>query len=299
MSIIAAHPGATMLYHSARQPGSLEYVTIEFWSYILQQYFQPPNFYIAPQQPANPSVDRLRRVDLVIKYIEEQMQPRVLCFVECKRHNAPQDDIDTVESQAIEACQTYCQGNNISIIYAMTAVGTTARFWKYFHMGKVIEPLFGANRLGQRSEYVDANDLAKAGLITQAFNNMKTFPPTMVRGSEYQQLGQMSTTTASQASSSNITVNAYSSSGPSSGRTTNNPQQGAPSTASVSSGPSAGKPRKVETREASYPNDDRPLLVFQDLNGEQIVTFKKDWEEIKTNLGPGLIHRAQNVWKPR
>jgi len=64
-------------------------------------------------------------------------------------------DIEIVESQAINACKMYCEGEGKDFIYAITTINTIARQWRYELGG--FEPLFRPGDLANYSTYIKAS----------------------------------------------------------------------------------------------------------------------------------------------
>ncbi|KAL9023818.1 MAG: hypothetical protein Q9196_006953, partial [Gyalolechia fulgens] len=105
------------------------------------------------------------KVDIVVKHIEPPaLRIRRLCVVAVKKPNAL---IHDVERQAITACTSYLNSNNMSSVYAMTAIGTAARLWKYKKNDDYLTPMFGGDGLSDMNDYIEANSNAAQILLTK------------------------------------------------------------------------------------------------------------------------------------
>ncbi|OCL10333.1 hypothetical protein AOQ84DRAFT_219697 [Glonium stellatum] len=176
------------LWEDAQANPSSEHHSISFWNYLLSKVvFASEGFIVDHQKP--PSLDDPnRKIDIVVKYFEDpDFKIKMLCFHEAKKPKATKYDIEIVESQAIDACETYCKGEGKDFIYAMTTIGTAARQWRYESGG--FEPLFGPGDLADRSAYIEASS-PDASQIRAGFEYMKKFPPSLRVGQSYAQLGQ-------------------------------------------------------------------------------------------------------------
>jgi hypothetical protein len=134
-----------------------------------------PNWSLAPEQPPADTPGNQRRVDLVVK----RWTPDgfvVLLFLEAKKENATQKDIDDVEYQAFKACTEYVIEYGAARMYAMTTIGTAARVWRLARGSDYLEPMTSGEHLSDRGQYIDADSDASHEIVT-AIEQIKDRPP--------------------------------------------------------------------------------------------------------------------------
>ena len=190
MSLIT-DPTLATLWREAQVATESEWPSRTFWLHLFTKHiFFRKSDIVAVEEPPSSTVAK-RRIDIIVKYTNAEHQIFVLCFVECKRPNAPITLIDEVEHQAFNACASYLSDNNLEFVYAMTTLGTRARLWKYFRGNDYLTPLFGSDNLSDKKEYVEAHS-TQAAHLTAGFNAMKTLlPSSSLQVSNVAQTGQI------------------------------------------------------------------------------------------------------------
>ncbi|KAL8932672.1 MAG: hypothetical protein Q9216_006734 [Gyalolechia sp. 2 TL-2023] len=154
-----------------------EQESVEFWHEILTRSMFAGKPDISVFQESHPATGDKRKVDLVVKKIVlPSIKIHILCFVEVKKPNAPQSLIDEVEGQAITACMSYTIVNNMEFVYAMTAIGTTARLWYYEKGADYLTPMHGGGGLSDQADYIEANS-TEAHILLHNFHRMLAEPP--------------------------------------------------------------------------------------------------------------------------
>lgn len=162
------------LYDSAVKSAE-EHDAVSFWSYAFRRYFHEKHFFYDTQKPAS-QLDPRRRVDGTMTYMEKNtIKPMVLFFHEAKKAGQTDSQVEDVEGQAFEACGTYLQFNShLTHVYAVTTIGTEARFWKYSLDGP--QNLIDGQPSGTRKAYIDAKSTNSTQLV-KGIDHMKQFPP--------------------------------------------------------------------------------------------------------------------------
>lgn len=106
------------LWERAQAAPELEWSSRMFWSHLLYKHiFSRKDDVIAVEEPPS-SADAKRRIDIIVSYTDGERRICVLCFVECKRPNAPVSLVDEVEHQAFNACVSYL--SDIKLDFFMT-----------------------------------------------------------------------------------------------------------------------------------------------------------------------------------
>jgi hypothetical protein len=168
-------PALTQLWKEASAQHAHENAAVAFWNHYLSKYeFPGEDWIIAPE--SDPALQSLRRVDLVVKFVDSTPIIRVLCFGELKRHGAPPADMKECETQALDACRRHLQTHNQSFVYAMTMWGTRARLWLHEQGDAHLTPLFGSPAIGDKSKYIEENSNEGQDLA-RGFQRMKILPP--------------------------------------------------------------------------------------------------------------------------
>lgn len=150
------NPRMEKLYHYARLKD--EFATTQLWEYILRTVFHSSDRVLSSQQPPSYEKESLRRVDFVVKFMDEDVrEERSVLFMEAKKAGAAQADISTAETQAYDAAMGYSvwDGKGTSV-WAQTCIGTSIRFWIYDPASSFLEPFLpGSFDLGHLDEYLD------------------------------------------------------------------------------------------------------------------------------------------------
>ena len=131
-----------------------EWATKRFWMYVLDKLvFTSPNWMVSSEQPPTRMHGNLRRVDLIVERLDEDI---TILFLEAKKHNAEVNDVADVEHQAFTACTEYLLNNNRRTVWAMTCVGTKARFWAQSLDTDYLTPVLPTDpHLGNIQSYID------------------------------------------------------------------------------------------------------------------------------------------------
>lgn len=91
------------LWERTQAAPELEWPSRTFWSHLLSKHiFTRKDDVIAVEEPPS-SADAKRRIDIIVSSTNAERRICVLCFVECKRPNAPLYLVDQVEHQAFNA----------------------------------------------------------------------------------------------------------------------------------------------------------------------------------------------------
>jgi hypothetical protein len=169
------------LWKEAQKPTSLESASVAFWNHLWSKYIFAEKEWVVTPETAPAEIDKLRRVDLVIKYFGNTSM-EVLCFHELKRTNSSPSDLEEVEYQAFKACIAYlAQHTKINSVYAITSFGTKARGWTCTKDSDYLEPLFGSQDLAKAQDYIEAHS-SDAQTLRKVFDHMKRFPPVARKG---------------------------------------------------------------------------------------------------------------------
>ena len=130
-----------------------EWAATKFWEYVFKDVFTGRRWAIASQQPPTDDDDDLRRVDLVVENVDDNL---ALLFMEAKRAAVTTADVETVEYQAFTACCAHLYSKRRRAVWAMTCVGTMTRFWAYEYDADYITQFWPpGDGLSRKSEYVD------------------------------------------------------------------------------------------------------------------------------------------------
>jgi hypothetical protein len=80
-----------------------------------------------------------RRVDLVIRFTDEQNNIRVLCFFEGKKQTTSSpEEIRECESQTLNACRKHLNAYDQEFVYMVTGCGTKVKPWDLRKAGRII-----------------------------------------------------------------------------------------------------------------------------------------------------------------
>ncbi|KAL9004176.1 MAG: hypothetical protein Q9188_002991 [Gyalolechia gomerana] len=102
------------------------------------------------------------------------MIPYLLCLVEPKRDNEDSTTACEMEHHAFGIARLYTERRrDVEAIFVLTAVGTTARLWKYAKGKDYMDPMFGlCDDLAHRSAYVDAYSRGQAYKLRDGFDKI-------------------------------------------------------------------------------------------------------------------------------
>ncbi|KAI9730330.1 MAG: hypothetical protein M1818_008233 [Claussenomyces sp. TS43310] len=142
-----------------------EWATTLFWEYVLkEQFFSGRDWTISSQQPPTNEASDLRRVDLRIQRWNNKRWNTIL-FFEAKKQNCSQAEIDTLEGQAYEACVSHMRYTGREEMYAVTAIGTSARLWVAVLEAPYLMPFVPLGvELSDRTGYIEAHSTDAAQL---------------------------------------------------------------------------------------------------------------------------------------
>lgn len=102
-----------------------------FWLQLLSKYIFAGKDYVVDRGNPPSSVFEKKHADIIIKYIKENINSCVLCFVELEFSVPTPTWVESVEDQAWDACKSYSTQNKLPFVYAILCIGTRARLWKY------------------------------------------------------------------------------------------------------------------------------------------------------------------------
>lgn len=102
-----------------------EYATTQLWEYLLRATFSGLDWILSSQQPPSYERDSLRRVDLIVKYMNQNAEERSVLFMEAKKHGADVGEIRTAESQILQAASEYSLDANSTPVWVQACIGTT------------------------------------------------------------------------------------------------------------------------------------------------------------------------------
>jgi hypothetical protein len=122
-------PIRTTLYNNVQASNAHEHHTKAFWQHIFaKDLFTEEEYAVSTERtPSSHPNDALRRVDLVVSTYTPQQTLRIIFINEMKKKGG---SADAVEAQVQEACQA-CVRETKEDVWAMTAIGTTAKMWQY------------------------------------------------------------------------------------------------------------------------------------------------------------------------
>lgn len=154
----------------------LEWATTRFWEHIIRSFFAAnKGWVLSSQQPPTDEDANLRRVELALDQWKGKAQPmRRVFFFEGKKHGASATEIDNVEVQIYDACMDHLLHSRREYMYAMTAIGTRARFWIVHVDDQYPTPWVPkGDHLGDKSEYIEAHS-SEGSSIEAALRHMKS-----------------------------------------------------------------------------------------------------------------------------
>lgn len=159
------------------QTSSHESATVDLWAYYFnKRVFQDEEWDVATEQA--PVEGTRRRVDLVIKYMDQGFVCRVLCFIEAKSNFAGTKEANEAYNQALDACKQHVAATNQHILYVLTILGTRAKPWRFEAEEADLVPLDPEDEFDSdpRRGYIEMHS-SQGDKLTAAFNRMKTFLP--------------------------------------------------------------------------------------------------------------------------
>ncbi|KAI1205999.1 uncharacterized protein F4807DRAFT_242166 [Annulohypoxylon truncatum] len=138
---------------------NLEWASTRFWEYLFRHaIFFEAKWVISSQQPPTKEANDTRRVDIVVERMDPESFETIL-FVEVKKFDATQYEIDQVEYQAYTAACAYSAVTGKPRVWTMTSIGTKLRIWIFHIFSEYLIPYMPmGNGLGAVDEYIDAID---------------------------------------------------------------------------------------------------------------------------------------------
>ncbi|KAH6714336.1 hypothetical protein BKA61DRAFT_734846 [Leptodontidium sp. MPI-SDFR-AT-0119] len=130
------------------------------------------------------------------QYLENGTEKiRLLDINEAKRASTNQPfSLKALEKQARKYCKIYLESDaDVPYMYAATWAGAHVRLWKYWREQPDLVPIWGANTVGDWSEYKDVGDDQAGGVLEYWFGQMKQLPPTPHAGQTMDTYGTPST----------------------------------------------------------------------------------------------------------
>ncbi|KAA8621964.1 hypothetical protein TUN199_10830 [Pyrenophora tritici-repentis] len=126
-------PTTKYLWQQVQNVDSYENAAQSFWHHIYtKSVFVDKRYIVDYEVPPIPEEQGKRKVDQVVKEVNSNWGVAfVLIFHEIKRNEIPVAELEYVENQAFNACESYCHKYNIKQVYAQTSVGSRARFFKW------------------------------------------------------------------------------------------------------------------------------------------------------------------------
>ena len=191
-AVVDARNDLITLYNETNAEGAMEWQAIKFWHAFLEAWKDHSGKAITITDQSPPDQDpnseyRLRRIDVIVDgYTNQEKKRFTILIVEVKGAHVNRSEYRTVEDQAQGACEAYLNapGNMTTMIYAMCAVGTHCRMFRY--TGNFDwEPMWGEDTEYDRGEYIDAADRTKGSLVWRALNVMLQQPPTELADKAY------------------------------------------------------------------------------------------------------------------
>jgi hypothetical protein len=121
------------LWQRVQNLNSYENAAQSFWHHIYtKSVFVDKQYIVDYEEPPTPEEQGQRKVDQVVKQVNSDWGIAfVLVFHEIKRNEIPTTELEYVETQAFNACESYCKKHNIKQVYAQTSVGSRARFFSW------------------------------------------------------------------------------------------------------------------------------------------------------------------------
>lgn len=160
MSVVPPTGVLRYLYQDA--VADIEYKSSAFWQVFLQTAFPlDEGFIVVCEFPPDQS---RRRVDIVVRYYDGMHHTLAsFLFTECKKPGGT-TQAQEVEAQARQAAETAIETDHLTIIYAMTTIGTAFRIWFMESGTGELNPFHGDGGFGDRSQYIDADSPESVGL---------------------------------------------------------------------------------------------------------------------------------------
>lgn len=163
-----------------------EWATTGLWEHIFNRIvFSDEPWLVSSQQPPTHAPGDLRRVDLVVGWLDSASNIRMtLLFVEAKRASAGPQDIVEVEMQAYTAACAYAvDRESKDPIWTMTCVGSLVRLWIFDWTQGFLIPYFpNTHGVAERSEYIEISERGTELLKHLEFIKKHPKPPKRLIG---------------------------------------------------------------------------------------------------------------------
>jgi hypothetical protein len=169
-------PTTEYLWQRVQNIHSYENAAQSLWHHIYTKVFFTDKKYIVDyEDPPTVGQQNQRKVDQTVRELDEDWgEAFVLLFHEIKKMECTPADLEHVEKQAFDACESFCLEHNIPQVYAQTSIGSRARFFLY-QPGKW-EPKDGF-ALGVFDAYQEISDPAGEKYVISWLNYIKSIGP--------------------------------------------------------------------------------------------------------------------------
>lgn len=191
-AVVEARNDLPTLYNKANAESAMEWQAIAFWHAFLEAWRDHSGKAITITDQSPPDEDpnseyRLRRIDVIVDgYALKGKKRFTILIIEVKGAHVNRSEYQRVEIQARGACEAYfnAPGTETTMIYAMCAVGTRCRMFRYT-ADLDWEPMWGDDTEFDSTQYIDAADKTKGLLVWRALSGMLQHPPTDLADKTY------------------------------------------------------------------------------------------------------------------
>ncbi|KAJ5614520.1 hypothetical protein N7528_008174 [Penicillium herquei] len=164
------------VWHDAHIRASDLSASADLWQHLWNKYLFAEKTFMASMKPS--SEGKRPRINMTINAVVGLNRGlAVLAFHEAEKPAPSPEEVQELENQASDACETYlAQHPELRLVYAFTSIGTKGRAWRFDRAEACLTPLFGSEDRADLSQYVEIHS-PEGELIRQAVETIKATQP--------------------------------------------------------------------------------------------------------------------------